>query len=324
MNHYVMPLKREVWEHHGAFIKTPIIILAVIIVALAVASFLGHRSYHNASFQYERHNSASAEDSSVREFSYNDKVIGQHNAPVDEAGHDSLPIPEEEINKGASIINNVPYVAFGGLMLVITIGYLLSSLSADRKDNSILFWKSMPVSEAQNVLTKLFVAVVFLPAIAWLAALALSIILLAFALIVALLGSHDEAVSLVVQKQSIIGSSWRYVGTFIAASLWSLPIFTWLLLASAAAKRTPFLIAVIPLVSLVAFERLVFGSHVFIETVVGYVIGVVPGHGRPMIVMPDWAHLGHVMSSLQFWLGLTASVCMLYGAIWLRENRYES
>src|SRR3982074_3611727 len=49
------------------------------------------------------------------------------------------------------------------VMVIVLSFYLMDCLYQERKDRSILFWKSLPVSDANTVISKLLVAVVVVP-----------------------------------------------------------------------------------------------------------------------------------------------------------------
>src|SRR5206468_10746510 len=50
-----------------------------------------------------------------------------------------------------------------GTALIVGIFYCLDALYGERRDRSILFWKSLPVSDVMAVLSKLAIPIVILP-----------------------------------------------------------------------------------------------------------------------------------------------------------------
>ena len=77
-------------------------------------------------------------------------------------------------------------IIYGGLALVVfmvmgIVGffYALDSLYADRRDRSVLFWKSLPLSDAETVLSKFAVAIVVIPLVALAASLVAQLLIAA-------------------------------------------------------------------------------------------------------------------------------------------------
>lgn len=325
MNHiqkYIMPIKRELWEHQGAVIKMPLIVAALIMVLVIVSAFfgshVGERFHYSAS--WSSHSQGDAHDQAgVRQFEYTDEVVGKQSAAA-------KPVKEvfEGGGKELGFVSRIPFIVFNGLMSIVVFMYLLSALYSDRKNSSILFWKSLPVSEMQNVLTKVCVAVLIVPAVAWLVALLVGVFLTLFAFVVAIFSGQEGAVTFVFREQAFISTAWAYVGVILASALWMLPLVSWLLLVSAYAKKSPFLYAVLPVVAVGVAEYVLLGSQGFIGVVKGYLLNTGPLLGQNMMYDPSWWSLWGVFSSLQFWLGCVFSAALLYGAIWLRENRFES
>src|SRR5208283_2286784 len=70
-------------------------------------------------------------------------------------------------------------IIFFLVMTIYSTWYLLDCLNADRKDRSVLFWKSLPISDTAMVLAKLFTGLIAIP-IVYFAAADLSALLMAF------------------------------------------------------------------------------------------------------------------------------------------------
>jgi ABC-2 type transport system permease protein len=140
--------------------------------------------------------------------------------------------------------------------------YLIDCLYAERRDRSILFWRSMPVTDARTVLVKLLVGLVLVPLGAFMIAAATS--LAGGALLV--LRNHD----LVINGQRIAALwdtlAWlRLQGVMfyglVAAMLWYAPFAAYLLLASVWARRSPYGWALVPPVVLLILEHMIFGTN---------------------------------------------------------------
>lgn len=185
--------------------------------------------------------------------------------------------------------------------------YLLDCLYAERRDRSILFWKSLPVSDTRTVLTKYTVAMLIAPLTVYVAAVVTHLI---GALLI--VGVHG--------KLSFIAEDWTVAGWFSAQGqllamllvtlLWYAPLAAYLMLGSVYARRAPMLTVLLPPLVLALGERLVFGtSHI------GAFLF------RRMAPVTD---VGAALSSLQLWLGLVATALLLVAVIRLRRFRDDT
>ncbi len=197
-------------------------------------------------------------------------------------------------------------------------------LSAERKDRSILFWKSLPVSDAETVITKLVVALVVVPLLVLLLAVLLQPVV---AGIVALRFPFTRGYVWPLLGGSLAAIP-NLIGIGIIGLLWYAPVAAYLMLASVVAKRTPIVYAVVPPVALGVAERIIFGTkHVF--WFVGQRLAPFPA-GTPVIAKTDnglatlagdwWKAFGEPA----LWLGLLAAAAMIYLVIRLRRYRDDT
>ena len=224
------------------------------------------------------------------------------------------------------------------VMGVYSTWYLLDCLYTDRRDRSILFWKSLPISDATTVLSKLLVGMVIVPLVYFAAADATALI---------------AAFILSIRARAAIGSAlwngevwwqvqvlWVYV--IVTSIVWYLPIAGWAMLVSAWAKRAVMLWAVLPPLLLSIFERVFFGT-----SMVGHLIRR-RLTGLPFVSFNDpkymWTHEGGLVdnaagasapsvwhlinpsgffTSLETWIGAAVGVALIVAAIQLRMRRSE-
>jgi ABC-2 type transport system permease protein len=150
---------------------------------------------------------------------------------------------------------------------ILASAYLLDCLYAERRDRSILFWHSMPVSDARTVLVKLLVGLLIVP----LGTYALAAVTSVLASAILVLRNHGLLIGhgLLINAPGVIPWStpaWLQMQGYmlyglIASLLWYAPLAAYLLLISVWARRSPYAWAFIPPVLLVIFEHLEFGTN---------------------------------------------------------------
>ncbi|MEH6568576.1 MAG: hypothetical protein V7709_05845, partial [Halioglobus sp.] len=178
---------------------------------------------------------------------------------------------QEELDSKIENLNPVLNMVHNFFLLVlfmVSIHYLLATLYNDRKDQSILFWRSMPVSEWEEVLSKFAIAMIVAPAIF----IAVSLLIQVAYILMAMLWvwrSDMDPFSLVLGNIEFLPLVFNQIAGWLLTALWLAPIYAWLLLASAAAKRSPFFFAVAPAIALVLVERIFVGSK-FVATAIGH------------------------------------------------------
>jgi ABC-2 type transport system permease protein len=197
---------------------------------------------------------------------------------------------------------------------VVVFFYLLDGLFTERRDRSILFWKSLPVSDAKTVLSKLFVALVAVPLWSW--ALSLVVGLVVFGVLAtqvsgtpaAGLGTWHGGTWLTVQAAML--------GKMAIAALWYLPVAGWLLLASVLAKRAPFLWATLPFLVLSLAERIALGSNVVGAMVAQRLFGF----REEVSLMSEFP----LLASPPLWIGVAVGAALVYAAIRVRRRSDDS
>jgi ABC-2 type transport system permease protein len=222
-----------------------------------------------------------------------------------------------------------PYFIAAGLMmlttLVVGVFYCLDALHGERRDRSILFWKSLPVSDLTTVLSKAITPIVILPLVSfavtvatqWIMLLVSSAVLLGSGLSVATLWAHASLfqtwVMLLYHLLTVHG-------------LWYAPIYGWLLLASAWARRAPVLWAGLPLLAIGVVEKIAFNTSHFGAMLASRMLGGGGGGDDFMtssLSMDPLMHFtpGQFLSSPGLWIGLGIAAAFLAAAVRLR--RYQ-
>jgi ABC-2 type transport system permease protein len=226
------------------------------------------------------------------------------------------------------------------VMTIVLFFYLLDALYAERRERSILFWKSLPVSDAATVISKLLVAIVVVP---------FGVYLLAFVSDILFQGLF-----LVRQGDSLMGAALRewdtglwlrihalMLGCLAVAVLWYAPIAAYLLLISAWARRNVFLWALLPPILLLIVEEIAFNTD-YVKSFIAYrLFGI-------------WTHLGGAngldqveatleddstgsvrtiiesldvtpaFASPDLWIGIAAAAALAWGAVRIRRYRDDT
>jgi len=243
VNNMIWLIRREVWENRSLWIA-PLVVAGIILV---IAAFGG-----------------------VHVGNGNDVSLGWNSgsgAHMSDQDRESIrsamataPLSKKQIIYAITLSTFTAVQLF--TMIIVLFFYLLDSLLAERKDRSILFWKSLPVSDSEVVLSKLLTAAVVTPVF---------VLLVSSALQVLFAGVWSMRFSGSVLGDALMawdGPTWLKIqASFLlllaSAILWYLPILTYLMVVSVWARRNAFLWAVLPPVSILAIEGLILQSHNF-------------------------------------------------------------
>jgi ABC-2 type transport system permease protein len=201
---------------------------------------------------------------------------------------------------------------------IVGVFYCLDALHGERRERSILFWKSLPVSDLTTVLSKVTVPLVVLP-------------LLSFAIIVVTQFIMLLISTAVLLPRGLAGTTWANFNLFqqsvillyglVAIALWHAPIYGWALLVSGWVRRATFLWAILPLLAISFFEKITFNTSHFASMLKDRVLGFAPQafaftpHAVPQLTP------GKYLSSPSLWLGLIFAAAFVAAAIRLRRYR---
>jgi ABC-2 type transport system permease protein len=220
----------------------------------------------------------------------------------------------------------MPYEIAGALIMgtafIVGIFYSLDALYGERRDRSILFWKSLPVSDLTTVLSKVTVPIVILPLLSFVITVATQLIMLLLSSVV-LLGSGVNIATLWTHSSFFHVSLMLLYHIVTVHGLWYAPFYGWLLMVSAWAPRAPFLWAFLPPFVIYGVEKIAFNTSHFLTILLRRLTG-------PEAPTPPGSTLMDVMAALtpaQFlsepglWIGLAIAVAFLAVAIRLRRYR---
>jgi ABC-2 type transport system permease protein len=227
----------------------------------------------------------------------------------------------------------MPYghVAWLLLLTAFLVGffYSLDAQHGERRDRSILFWKSLPVSDLTTVLAKASIPLVVLPLLVF--AITITAQLVMWLMSSAVLLMSGVGVAAFWAQLPLFQMEFVLLYALIVIALWHAPIYAWLLLVSAWARRATILWAVLPLLAGAAFERIAFRTSHFGSLLGDRLYGFAPSafalmtpEGVP--VDPHFIPLAQVtpgkfLISPGLWIGLVFAALFLAAAVRLRRNR---
>jgi len=207
---------------------------------------------------------------------------------------------------------------------IVGLFYCLDALHGERRERSILFWKSLPVSDLTTVLSKMTIPLLVMP-------------LVSFATIMVTQFSMLLISTAALLPSGLAGTTWANFNLLqqslvlfyglVAIALWHTPIYGWALLVSGWARRATFLWAVLPLLAIGFFEKITFNTSHFGAMMKDRLLGFAPEafdfQGRSHPTVDSLAQLtpGRYLSSPGLWLGLLFAAAFVIAAVRLRRYR---
>src|SRR5438874_10379439 len=201
---------------------------------------------------------------------------------------------------------------------IIGVFYCLDALHGERRERSILFWKSLPVSDLTTVLSKAIIPLVVLPMVSFAIIVVTQFIMLLISTVVLLpsgLATTTWA-NFNLFRQSLI-----LLYGLIAIALWHAPIYGWALLVSGWARRATFLWAVLPLLAIGFFEKITFNTSYFASMLKDRLLGFAPeAFAFTPHTVPELTP-GKYLATPGLWLGLVFAAAFIAAAVRLRRYR---
>jgi ABC-2 type transport system permease protein len=211
-----------------------------------------------------------------------------------------------------------------GVTLIVAIFYCLDALHGERRDRSILFWKSLPLSDLTTVLSKASIPVLVLPLLTFAITVVTQWIMLLLSSAV-LQGSGLGAATLWTHLPMFQMSLGLFFHLVAIHGFWYAPIFGLLLMVSAWARRTPFLWVTIPVLAIAIVEKIAFNTSHFITMLLNRFPGI-PEAAESANMSGSIDHFSHLypvqfLLSPGLWIGLAVFAAFL--AVAVRLRRYQ-
>jgi ABC-2 type transport system permease protein len=207
--------------------------------------------------------------------------------------------------------------------VIVAVFYCLDALHGERQDRSILFWKSLPVSDLMTVLAKAVIPLVVLPVVTFAITIVTQILILLLSSIV-LFGTGLNTIA-AGEHAFLFRETLMLMYHLVAIySLWYAPIYGWLLLVSAWARRAPLLWATLPLLAVSIVEKIAFHTSYFAEMLkdrlgrpdsLSFSVGKMSADS--LLEMSPW----HFLISPALWIGLAVAVVFFAAAVQMRRYR---
>jgi ABC-2 type transport system permease protein len=297
-------VKREIWEHRSLYI-TPAVVGLVLTLAVMTAFVFASGYQHIVDMG----------------------IVGAQNMVGD---------AERRAAMFALLMGNTAPFLFAGVIL--TIFYCLDSLYAERKNKSILFWRSLPITDAETVISKLLTAMVAIPLIA-LAVIIVThlVVLILTSLYVSFQGGSSV---FLIWKSAPVFDVWAGMLVFmLLLPIWYSPFIGWFLFVSAWTKRSPLLMAFLPLVVVPTLEYWVLRTHVIWDAIqtrfeqLPMFRGIDPERlfdehdfigDAELVSLVAYIDIGKFLTSPAMWAGVVVCGLFITAAIYVRRYRDDS
>jgi ABC-2 type transport system permease protein len=212
---------------------------------------------------------------------------------------------------------------------VVGMFYSLDALHGERRDRSILFWKSLPVSDLTTVLSKASIPLVVLPLLVFAIIVILQLIMLLLSTVVLLIS--DAGARTLWTNLPLFQMQFVLLYGLAVLALWHAPLYVWLLLVSGWARRATFLWAVLPPLAIGVFEKTAFHTSYFgsllHDRLSGFAADAFAFKGQDGVpVDPHFMPLtqltpGKFLATPGLWIGLGVAAIFLAAAVRLRRYR---
>jgi len=299
MQQFTTSIKKEIWEYKKIFLWIPIILAALIISAPIISYLLNGGASQEWLYRFER----------LAEVSNREGFTGLVYGMV-----------------------SFLFLPFLVISTIVQLYYFIACLFDERRDLSILFWRSLPVSDAMSVGVKLLVGALILPALFLLVATLTLVVFLIFIFIgsVILSVSYDIALWGIWANSDLISHVFSIWFNLLPYTLWLFPVYAWLMLVSMFSSKAPFLWATLPIVILLLVEGFVvnyfdFNGYFFANILIDYFSLIDSANGVISNNPQSFASIAlSVIVKKVNVVALLIGAGFIYATYWLRTNRSHS
>jgi len=283
MKKLLFAFKRECWEYHASFFTLPLLLIAILL-ALPVLGLLGNVDLEVILF----HDLQSAK-------------------------------PLELVNIITQVIPFAVLAIFALFSFIVQAYYLINCLAEEKRDLSVMFWRSLPVSDWQTIWVKLVTGALLIPSIYMLGAAILYLCLMLLSAALMWFNYQLALTELILSISTLVtfATSWLLV---FSNALWLLPLYTWLMLASIMAKKSPFLWAIVPVATTLMIESIMVSWFAWPNH---YIYNMLSSYFWPQqsfaLSLSTLSELSSIHKPLNPY-GLMAAIILLYTTYCLRKR----
>ena len=321
-------LRREFWEHKGGFFWAPFVAgaisLLLTLMAIIVGEVVARRAMADGKINIDN-------DVTINGLDLGALTSKMSAHDLEQFGH--------AVDLSLVTSSLWPFIVLGFVVFF----YCLGALYDERRDRSVLFWKSLPVSDRDTVLSKAGSALVVAPAIAIGVAVVTMFAFLTLMSIVVLFHGGNPF-TLLWGSGNPLSVAMHFVASLPVYAMWALPTVGWLMLCSVWARSKPFLWAVmIPVfagifvawfdvMNLFNLDTAWFWQHIVARSLTSvfpflWLTATHMNHfngpeeiGSLLSLRNTYA----VFATPQLWIGAFAGIAMIFGAIKLRRWRDDN
>ena len=317
MNQILFGLKREYWEHKRLLLTLPIIVTALFCLVAIVATWQHHFSDSGVSISIHPDGESIDLQVSVDD---QDVIVIDKESSNSASAEPSYEEPQVNENETGSQDGEFWFIGiYLGVAWLAALFYAQSTLFNDRRDKSILYWKTMPVSELQTVLSKYLFAIFGFSVVAIGIGLMTSIILMGYAQFVFPPEMLAEDTAGMRPHKLLL---WPVLAV-LSALLWCAPVFALFLFVSAWSKKMPLLMLLVIVIVIRLIERILFSSdHVFDFLSAHspfYLLGVISESESSL----EFLSFFFIESFASLVFGLLIAAVLIWRTAWYRDHRFE-
>lgn len=302
--HQLALVKRELWEHKSIYVAPAAV--AVVSVLVILTGYVFVKGYEGA------------------------VELGIT------AGQNVLGEAERRAALMGFLVGNTAIYYFAAAIL--TIFYCLDALYAERKNKSILFWRSLPITDAETVISKLLTALIAIPVVTWVVVIAAHLVTLLFvSLFVEIEGG---SAFFMIWKSAPIFDVWAAnLVAMLSLPIWYSPLIGWFLFVSAWTKRSPLLVGFLPLVVVPLLEYFILRTT-FVRDAIQSRFDQMPlisgdkvirifdnhdfGNVSESFSLFDLISVPQFLASPAMWAGVIVCALFCTAAIYVRRYRDDS
>jgi len=307
MNQLPVLIRREFWENRTTFVVLPAITTGFLLLMMLLTLLVSATNVVDMEFEIQSGQDTEFLNDSMRADNIYAFALYQLEGRSTEER-------VQYINAGLQLLGG-PLI---GILWFVMVFYLLDSLYRDRRDRSIFFWKSMPVSDAMTVISKLVTGLWLVPLV-YLLGVALLQLAAMVMLSIAAIGTEISMVETVWGPAPLLSNWIQYLGALLLYSLWALPFFGWLIAVSAYAKSVPLVWVIGGPLAMTIVERIVVEQPLFASWMWDHMIPLIFSNMEQSVA----DNIVNQLLSLQMLSAVVVGGVLVFIAIWLRGKADE-